>query len=411
MKSARESPTSEHGDDDQLQRAACRGRPSRASIRRRSGTRSRTARPARRPRARSRRASDHLYGRRNPSSRPNVRLYGNCRPCSKLSRGDDVCQTSATRRAATSPSRTRSWKRPGPTSSSSTAFAGNLEIELETRALPTVPRSPCVVLARRASSTAAGTGLSDRMREAPTLETRKTDLAAVLETASSEAASMCLLFAATYPKRTLGLILDDPISNGTATPGYPCTSWTPAQIEAARRDLGAPSRLRQRRSALWPRSRRRGSDPSHRANSSPGRRARPPPRRSSGADRRLCAPRLAGDPRPDARSSRAEGHRRAQGRAGRMAALRRQRETRYAKSGDVAIAYQVVGDGPIDLVFVPGFGLAPRAAGRTPALARFLERLASFSRLILFDKRGTGLSDRVAGRRRRSRRGWTTSGR
>ena len=44
---------------------------------------------------------------------------------------------------------------------------------------------------------------------------------------------MCLLFAATYPKRTLGLILYDPITKSTATPGYPFTSWTPAQIEAA----------------------------------------------------------------------------------------------------------------------------------------------------------------------------------
>jgi class 3 adenylate cyclase len=68
-------------------------------------------------------------------------------------------------------------------------------------------------------------------------------------------------------------------------------------------------------------------------------------------------------------------------------------EVRYARSGDVAIAYQVVGEGPVDLVFVPFFGNI-RWAWEQPLFARFLERLASFSRLILFDKRGTGLSDR-----------------
>jgi class 3 adenylate cyclase len=68
-------------------------------------------------------------------------------------------------------------------------------------------------------------------------------------------------------------------------------------------------------------------------------------------------------------------------------------DIRYARSGDVAIAYQVLGDGPVDLVFVPFFGNI-RWAWELPTFARFLERLASFSRLILFDKRGTGLSDR-----------------
>jgi class 3 adenylate cyclase len=68
-------------------------------------------------------------------------------------------------------------------------------------------------------------------------------------------------------------------------------------------------------------------------------------------------------------------------------------DVRYARSGDVAIAYQVVGDGPVDLVFVPFFGNV-RWAWEQPLLVRFLEALASFSRLILFDKRGTGLSDR-----------------
>jgi class 3 adenylate cyclase len=68
-------------------------------------------------------------------------------------------------------------------------------------------------------------------------------------------------------------------------------------------------------------------------------------------------------------------------------------DIRYARSGDVAIAYQVVGEGPLDLVFVPFFGNI-RWAWEQPLLARFLHELASFSRLILFDKRGTGLSDR-----------------
>ena len=66
---------------------------------------------------------------------------------------------------------------------------------------------------------------------------------------------------------------------------------------------------------------------------------------------------------------------------------------RYARSGDVAIAYQVVGDGPVDLVFLPFFGNI-RWTWEQPLFVRFFERLASFSRLILFDKRGTGLSDR-----------------
>jgi pimeloyl-ACP methyl ester carboxylesterase len=69
-------------------------------------------------------------------------------------------------------------------------------------------------------------------------------------------------------------------------------------------------------------------------------------------------------------------------------------ETRYARSGDVHIAYQVVGDGPIDLVLVPGFVSNVEAVWNSPPRARFLERLASFCRLILFDKRGTGMSDR-----------------
>jgi class 3 adenylate cyclase len=70
-------------------------------------------------------------------------------------------------------------------------------------------------------------------------------------------------------------------------------------------------------------------------------------------------------------------------------------DTHYARSGDLRIAYQVVGDGPFDLVFVPGFISNLDLYWDEPNMAHFLSRLGSFSRLILFDKRGTGLSDRL----------------
>jgi class 3 adenylate cyclase/pimeloyl-ACP methyl ester carboxylesterase len=72
-------------------------------------------------------------------------------------------------------------------------------------------------------------------------------------------------------------------------------------------------------------------------------------------------------------------------------------ETQYAKSGDVHIAYQVLGEGPLDLVFVPGAVSHLELAWEEPLFTHFLQRLASFSRLICLDKRGTGMSDRVAG--------------
>jgi pimeloyl-ACP methyl ester carboxylesterase/DNA-binding CsgD family transcriptional regulator len=72
-----------------------------------------------------------------------------------------------------------------------------------------------------------------------------------------------------------------------------------------------------------------------------------------------------------------------------------QRATRYAKSGRVSIAYQVVGDGPTDLILVPGFVSHVEVAWEEPRLAHFMSRLAAFSRLIVFDKRGTGMSDPV----------------
>src|SRR4051794_28002375 len=71
-------------------------------------------------------------------------------------------------------------------------------------------------------------------------------------------------------------------------------------------------------------------------------------------------------------------------------------ETRYARSGEVRIAFQVVGNGPFDIVFIPGFISNLEIAWESPARARFFSRLSSFSRLILFYKRGTGLSERVS---------------
>ena len=70
-------------------------------------------------------------------------------------------------------------------------------------------------------------------------------------------------------------------------------------------------------------------------------------------------------------------------------------ETKYARSGDVSIAYQLVGDGPLDLVHIPEAWTPIEWLWEEPTYARFMGRLASFSRVILFDRRGTGLSDRV----------------
>ena len=70
-------------------------------------------------------------------------------------------------------------------------------------------------------------------------------------------------------------------------------------------------------------------------------------------------------------------------------------ETRFARSGEAHIGYQVLGDGPIDLVYVQGWISNIELNWLEPSYARFLSRLASFARLIIFDKRGTGLSDRV----------------
>jgi pimeloyl-ACP methyl ester carboxylesterase/class 3 adenylate cyclase len=72
-------------------------------------------------------------------------------------------------------------------------------------------------------------------------------------------------------------------------------------------------------------------------------------------------------------------------------------DTHYALSGDIHIAYQVVGEGPSDLVFVPGFVTHMELQWRLPSFPGFLTRLGSFARLIRFDKRGTGMSDPVSG--------------
>jgi hypothetical protein len=72
-------------------------------------------------------------------------------------------------------------------------------------------------------------------------------------------------------------------------------------------------------------------------------------------------------------------------------------ETRHARSGDVHIAYQVTGEGPFDLVYVPPFVSHVELAWQVPSNVRLIERLSSFSRLIRFDKRGNGMSDRVEG--------------
>ena len=80
----------------------------------------------------------------------------------------------------------------------------------------------------------------------------------------------------------------------------------------------------------------------------------------------------------------------------------------YARSGDVSIAYQTVGTGPVDVVFVP-FMINLVWAWEQPIFVDFCMRIASFARLILLDKRGTGLTGRATCRA--SRLEWTTSAR
>src|SRR6266516_126753 len=70
--------------------------------------------------------------------------------------------------------------------------------------------------------------------------------------------------------------------------------------------------------------------------------------------------------------------------------------TRYAKVGASSVAYQVVGDGPLDLTFVAGLFSHIDGRWEDPLYARFLRRLMAFSRVVLFDRRGTGASDRLS---------------
>jgi pimeloyl-ACP methyl ester carboxylesterase len=72
-------------------------------------------------------------------------------------------------------------------------------------------------------------------------------------------------------------------------------------------------------------------------------------------------------------------------------------ETRYARSGDLQIAYQVVGEGPLDIVLVSSYLSNIEMFWELPSYSGFLERLSSFSRLILFERRGSGMSDGIAG--------------
>ena len=72
-------------------------------------------------------------------------------------------------------------------------------------------------------------------------------------------------------------------------------------------------------------------------------------------------------------------------------------EIHYAQSGELSIAYQVVGDGDLDLVFVPGFISNADLSWQAPLSSEFFRRFGSFARMITFDKRGTGLSERTIG--------------
>ena len=82
---------------------------------------------------------------------------------------------------------------------------------------------------------------------------------------------------------------------------------------------------------------------------------------------------------------------------GRARASSHRPVTRFARAGDNAIAYQVLGDGPPDLVFIPGFTGHLEVRWEDPSLSRLFRRLAERARLIMLDKRGTGMSDRTGG--------------
>jgi alpha/beta hydrolase fold len=101
--------------------------------------------------------------------------------------------------------------------------------------------------------------------------------------------------------------------------------------------------------------------------------------------RRCCVARHAGQARPS-RRHRADS-----------VSLVDVPETRYARSGDLQIAYQIVGEGPLDVVLVPPYLSNIEMYWDLPFYSRFFGRLSSFSRLILFDRRGSGMSDGIAG--------------
>ncbi len=107
----------------------------------------------------------------------------------------------------------------------------------------------------------------------------------------------------------------------------------------------------------------------------------------------VLSPRSGGaGERESERAGGGESRSRPFGRLGEEASIP---EVRYARSGSLNIAYQVIGDAPLDLVFVMGWVSHLEYFWSEPSFARFLQRLASFARVILFDKRGTGLSDQV----------------
>src|SRR5206468_2253802 len=124
--------------------------------------------------------------------------------------------------------------------------------------------------------------------------------------------------------------------------------------------------------------------------------------RRAGAARGRCRARLHPQglrPQPDHGRDRRAGERPGQGRVGPacLSAMPQAPRTRYALSGDAHVAYQVFGEGNLDLVFVPGFVSNIEHYWDMPQVPDVLERLGSFARVVIFDKRGTGLSDPVAG--------------
>ena len=127
-------------------------------------------------------------------------------------------------------------------------FVSNIEIERETPE-PRALHDRLAAFSRLITFDKRGTGLSDRLREPATLETRMDDLRAVLDAAdvdravlfgTAEAAAMCMLFAATYPDRTLGLALFSPFAKGTWAPEYP---WGSTRRGIAKRHRGDTEQL------------------------------------------------------------------------------------------------------------------------------------------------------------------------